>query len=132
MEWHTKSVKEILRELHTTKAGLTELEAKKRLKQVGLNEFIERKKVIPLTIFLNQFKSFLVLILIAAVLISILINEILDAFIILVIVFLNSFLGFVQEYKAEKAVTALKKLIIPKNFIIGKKESCKRSAFLVS
>ncbi len=93
--------------------GLTEAEAGRRLKQWGPNVIQEKKQKNVLEIFLNQFKDFMVLVLLAATLVSGILKEYSDAIIIITIVFLNAFLGFLQEFKAERSFSALKKLSSP-------------------
>lgn len=90
--------------------GLTESEAKKRLKEIGPNTLKEKKKKTPFQLFLDQFKDFMITVLISASLIAGIIGEWSDTIIILVIVILNAIMGFVQEYRAEKALEALKKM----------------------
>ncbi len=94
--------------------GLKEKEAKRRLLKNGLNSLKEKKKLSPAGIFLNQFKEFMVLILLVATLLSGLLGEYTDALAIIIIIFVNAFLGFLQEFKAEKSLAALKKLITPR------------------
>lgn len=124
MSWHELDVKEVLKNLESSQNGLSGQEARKKLIQYGPNELKEEKKISPLMIFLRQFKSFLIIILIAAAVISFLIESMLDTVVILIIVILNAVLGFVQEYKAEKAMEALKKLAAPKTLVLreGKKQ----------
>jgi len=110
---HTMSIEEVLKKLKSNLKGLSEEEAKKRLEQYGLNELVAAKKISPLKIFLEQFKDVLVIILIIATVISMLIGEILEASVIMAIVFACVILGFTQEYRAEKALEALKKLAAP-------------------
>ncbi|TFV94362.1 cation-translocating P-type ATPase [Algoriphagus kandeliae] len=90
--------------------GLTETEAKRRLEEVGPNTLKEKKKKTPFQLFLDQFKDFMITILISASLIAGIIGEWSDTIIILVIVILNAIMGFIQEYRAEKALEALKKM----------------------
>ncbi len=116
--WHTLSEKEIFKLLETTKNGLTSSEAEKRLRKFGPNEIVREKKHTPLQIFLQQFKSFLIIILIIATIVSLAVGEILNATVIFIILMINAFLGFFQEYKAEKAVEALKKMAAPKAIVI--------------
>lgn len=93
--------------------GLAVNEAKKRLKQVGPNQISEGEKASLFSVFLDQFKDFMVLVLLAATLISGLLGEYTDAIAIIAIVIMNSVLGFIQEMKAEKSLAALKKLSAP-------------------
>ena|GEM_PF-2705076 len=92
---------------------MSAIEAKERLKKFGYNELKEAKKISPFEIFVAQFKNVLILILLAAVAISASIGEAADAAVIFIIVFFAAVLGFVQEYKAERAMEALKKLAAP-------------------
>ena len=113
--WHTKQTKNIEHELKTNiLTGLSEAEARERLEEIGPNELEEKKGRSPFKIFVSQFNDFMIWILIAAALISgIVIREVTDAIVILVILVINSVLGFVQEYRAEKALAALKELAAP-------------------
>ena len=90
--------------------GLTSEQAKERLMRDGRNELIEEKKVPPIIKFLMQFNNFLVYLLIAAGVISIIFEDYIEAIIIFVIITLNGVLGFVQEYQAEQSLAALKEL----------------------
>ncbi|SDB97275.1 Ca2+-transporting ATPase [Melghirimyces thermohalophilus] len=93
--------------------GLTETAAKKRRNQVGPNRLTEGSSLSPAVLLLNQFKDFMVLVLLAATLVSGLLGEYTDAIAIIAIVVLNAILGFVQEFRAEKSLTALKELSAP-------------------
>ena len=93
-------------------SGLTSAEAGKRLAQFGPNVLAGGARVLPLKIFLSQFKSFLVVILMIAAIFSFFVGEDLDAIVILAIVVLNAGFGFIQEYRAENAIAALKKLVV--------------------
>src|SRR3989338_7231366 len=115
---HYKKIEDIFRELSTNKEGIAEAEAAERLKKYGLNEIREEKKIFPLKIFLQQFNSTVVYILIAALVISIIIGERVDAIVIGIILILNSLFGFYQEYKAEKSIEALKKMASLKATVI--------------
>lgn len=107
---HHKTIEQVLKELNTSTKGLSQSEAEERLKQFGLNEIKEAKKISPFEIFINQFRSIVVWILIAATIISGFLGEYADAIVILAIVILIAILGFAQEYKAEMAIAALKRL----------------------
>src|SRR3989339_484969 len=112
--WHAMDVEEVLKELGTdSKKGLVKDEADKRLKEYGFNELRKAKKISPFTIFLNQFNNILVIILIIAIILSALIGEYIDAGIIGIIVIFVAILGFVNEFRAEKALDALKKMLSP-------------------
>lgn len=106
--------KEIVKVLDTDfTEGLTEREVNNRQKQHGLNALEEGEKPSALLLFFNQFKDFMVLVLLGATLISGLLGEVVDAIAIIAIVVINAFLGFFQERKAEKSLDALKELSAP-------------------
>jgi Ca2+-transporting ATPase len=111
--WHSQSAEEVLAQLASTSEGLSSHEAAQRLATNGRNELKEGKPISPLQIFLGQFKSLIIWILIAAGVISGLLGERVDAIAILAIVILNAVIGFYQEFKAEKSIAALKKLTAP-------------------
>jgi len=113
MDWHLKDVKEIIEQTRSSHDGLSSEEAARRLEEYGPNELIEKKKKPPLMIFLDQFKDFMILVLITASVISGFIGEVSDTIAIIVIVVLNAVIGFIQEYRAEKAMAALKKMSAP-------------------
>jgi len=107
---YQKEVDKVLKELKTSDKGLTSHEAEQKLHQYGYNELEKEEGVHPLKIFFQQFSSPLVWILIVALGISIFLNEVVDAIVIGVIIVLNAVLGFVQEYRAEKSIDALRKM----------------------
>jgi len=112
--WHTKSVSEILKELATNEAnGLSASEVKDRLRIYGSNELTERDRKKTWVILLEQFTSTLVIILIIAATISGFLGKPTETIAILAIVFLFAILSFIQEYRAEKAIAALKNLTVP-------------------
>ena len=113
-EYYQLDSKEVLKKLETSNEGLSHEEAEKRLKQYGLNQLEEKKGVSPFKIFLKQFKDPVIMILLAAILISVLVKEFLDAGVIAAILILNAIIGFSQEYRAEKAIQLLKKMSTPK------------------
>ena len=114
MIWHTVDVKTALQELKSDpKQGLTATEANNRLAEIGPNELIEKSGRTPLKILWEQVRATMVLILLAAALIAFLLSDYQDAFAILAIVVLFVLLGFFQDYRAEKAISALKKMSIP-------------------
>ncbi len=93
--------------------GLSTKEAEKRQKNYGLNEIFHKKKSSPIVIFLSQFNDFIVWVLIAATVISGLMGDMADAITILIIVVVNAIMGFIQEYRTEKSLEALKELAAP-------------------
>lgn len=109
--WEEMTAAKVVQDLQTDSVkGLSVNEARRRLSLVGLNQLKEQKKISPLALFFSQFSDFMVLVLIAAALISALLKEYADALTILAIIILNACLGFVQEYRAEKSLEKLKKL----------------------
>lgn len=110
MTWHTSDTNKIFDELKTRPEGISAAEAGTRLQQYGRNELQEKKKRAPWVMFLLQFKDMMILILMAAAIVSGVAGDLKDAIVILVIVLLNAIVGFVQEYRAEKAMEALKKM----------------------
>lgn len=114
MKYHEMNTKEVEEALNTDlSSGLTSADVKKRLKQYGNNELEEGEKQSVLLLFFSQFKDFMVLVLLAATLISGFLGEYIDAIAIIAIVVINAFLGFFQEIKAEKSLQALKELSAP-------------------
>lgn len=118
MHWHQKEINEVVEGLSSSLQGITSAEAQKRLNEYGPNELKEKKKKTPFMMFLDQFKDFMILVLIAAAVISGFIGELSDTIAIIVIVALNAVIGFVQEYRAEKAMAALKKMAAPTATVI--------------
>jgi Ca2+-transporting ATPase len=126
--WHAKKIDEVMHDLDVTHEGLTSQEAQERLKKHGYNELIAKKRKSALSMFLGEFKDIFILLLIAATIFSAIIGyydvvsgaeegvmeAMADAIIIGAIVILVAITGFVQEYRAEKAIEAMKKLTAPK------------------
>ena len=112
--WHSMDVTEVLGDLETDPhKGLSEDEAERRLQKYGHNELKKEEKISPFILFLNQFKNILILILLIAIVLSALVGEVVDAAIIGIIVVFCAVLGFIQEYRAERALEALKKMLSP-------------------
>ncbi|MFH1032354.1 MAG: calcium-translocating P-type ATPase, SERCA-type [Chloroflexota bacterium] len=116
--WHNLESQEVLTTLNTSTAGLSQEEAKRRLGEFGPNELVEKKKISPWAIFLEQFKNFLIIILLVAVVLSAILGEVADAIVIAIIVVFAAGLGFIQEYRAERALEALKKMAAPTATVI--------------
>ncbi|MFQ5400262.1 MAG: cation-translocating P-type ATPase [Anaerolineae bacterium] len=113
-DWYRLDIDETIELLQTDlETGLTEAEASQRLQQVGRNELIDRGSRNPLLILWDQLREIMVVILIIAAVVSAVLGEYNDVIVILAIVVLNAILGFTQEYRAERAIAALKKLAVP-------------------
>ena len=113
-EWYQLEINQVIEKLQTEpKNGLSVSEAKNRLEKYGLNELVEKGAKSAWLILWDQMKELMVVVLLVAALVSILLGEYSDAIIILAIVVLNAFIGFSQEYRAEQAIAALKKLSVP-------------------
>lgn len=104
--------------LKSFEKGLSLKEAKENLERFGINEIEIEKRKKPLSIFLDQFKDILVLILAVSTALSFLLGEFLDAIVIFFLIILNGTLGFIQEYKAERALESLKNYISYKAKVI--------------
>lgn len=114
MKFHEMNETEVEQALNTdVSTGLTDDDVKKRRSQYGKNELEEGEKQSALLLFFSQFKDFMVLVLLAATLISGLLGEYIDAVAIIAIVIINGLLGFFQERKAERSLQALKELSAP-------------------
>jgi len=111
VNWHTLNADTVLNLLGSSRSGLSNEESARRLEKYGSNELKEEEKVSPLKIIVEQFKQFLIIILLVATTISLFLGELTDAVVIFAIVIASAVLGFVQEYRASKAVEALKKLV---------------------
>lgn len=111
MEAYKLSTKEVLSAFSTsTKSGLTSKKADQLHQSIGYNELDQQKRDSPFVVFINQFKSFIIYILLFAVVISLVQKEFVDAIVILIILLVNAIIGFIQEMNAQKAIDSLKKL----------------------
>lgn len=109
--WHTLSAEETAQKLKTTsQAGLSHDEAVKRYAQYGANALNETKRRSPWRMLLDQFSEFMILVLIAAAIISGIVGDIEDTIAIIVIITLNAVIGFIQEYRAERSMAALRRM----------------------
>jgi Ca2+-transporting ATPase len=123
--WHAIKAEEALRALRSDiHQGLNSDEVGRRQDEYGFNELTKEKKASRLSLFISQFKNVLIIILLAATVLSILVGEIFDAVLIAAIVLFSAVLGFVQESKAERALEALKKMLSPTITVLrdGKEE----------
>ncbi|MEM2158330.1 MAG: HAD-IC family P-type ATPase, partial [Sulfolobales archaeon] len=112
ISWHSHTVEEVLQKLNSRLGGLTSKEVEERLQTYGRNELVAKKKS-PLELLLKQFANFLIGILLVATVISFILGEVIDATAILIIVMIMAIMGYVQEFRAERTLEALKKLAAP-------------------
>ncbi len=111
--WHNLTSEESLKTINSDTSGLISAEVEKRLIEYGPNEIKKSKKIAPWQLFLEQFKDLLIIILLVAVVLSAVLGETVDAIVIFIIILFAAGLGFIQEYRAEKSIEALKKMAAP-------------------
>jgi P-type Ca2+ transporter type 2C len=116
--WHSLSTQETLDLIHSSSEGLTKNEAAARLEQSGLNELVSGGRVSALSLFIEQFKNIFVIILLLAAIISFFLGHGIESIAITVIVLFAVILGFVQEYRAERAIEALREMAAPTASVI--------------
>ena len=117
--WHCLSPAEVLEKMNTDpKKGLSDREGRERLAHYGPNLLVKTARISPWRLFLNQFSDFMVLVLLAATAVSGFLGEYADAVTIMIIVVVNAVLGFVQEYRAERSLEALKQMTAPEAKLI--------------
>jgi Ca2+-transporting ATPase len=110
MNWHLLPISEISQLLNTSPSGIDNISAAQRLEEYGKNQITDKKKKSVFQMLLHQLTDFMILILIAAAIISGVLGDVTDTVIILAIIILNAVVGFIQEYRAEKAMEALKQM----------------------
>ncbi len=118
MKWNNLTVDETLKKLNADLNGLSSEEAQKRILSYGNNELIEEKKDGPLKLFLTQFLDILIILLIVAAVAAFFVGDLIDSIVILIVVILNAIVGFIQEYRAEKAMEKLKEMISNEALVI--------------
>ena len=116
--WHSLEADEVLQRLETSSQGLTTAVAQQRQAEYGSNTIPEKKRRSLLAILLGQFSDFMILVLLAAALISGFIGDAQDTIAILVIVLLNAIIGAIQEVRAERAVAALREMSAPEAHVV--------------
>lgn len=116
--WHNLSIETSFQQLKTSKNGLPEREAKRRLEKFGLNKLPEEKRLTAVKVFLNQFKSPLIYILVIAGFVTLILKHLTDSVVIFSAVFLNAGIGFFQENKASKIFDKLKTLVKEEAIVI--------------
>src|SRR5438445_4053082 len=124
-DWHALRPEAVLQRLESSPIGLTTRESAARLARVGPNELVQTMRISPLRILLSQFTDVLVIVLIIAAIISAALglaqnetSDLYDAILIIAIVIMNAVLGFLQEYRAERSLEALKTLAAPRAHVV--------------
>lgn len=117
-DWYQHDVKEVFEMLQTSPDGLASAETEKRIRIFGPNKLVSEEKINKLKILFHQFTSPLIYILMVAAVVTAFLEEYIDMGVILAVIVLNAIIGFMQEYKAEESVRALKKLVVPKARVI--------------
>jgi len=123
--WHTLSIDEALAQVNSQPEGLSGAEASRRLSEYGANELQAAHRISAWEILLEQFKNVLILILLAATAISLFLGHGVESIVIAVIVLFAVFLGFIQEYRAERAIEALKQMAAPTATVLRDGEEVK-------
>lgn len=122
MNWYHASLPEAFNSLGSNEEGLTNEAAEKKLQANGKNELVEGSKRSIAAMLLSQFADVMIIILLAAAVVSGFIGDLTDTIVILVIVLLNAVIGFVQEYRAEKAMQALKSMAVTQAKVLRNKQ----------
>ena len=118
LSWHSFPKTRVFDLLNSSDEGLSVKDAERRLEKFGYNEIEKKNKIKIFELFFRQFKSFLIIILIIAAIFSLIVGEFVEAVVISLILMGNASLGFFQEYKAEKAIEALRKMSSPKAIVL--------------
>jgi len=118
MNWYQREIDQVFEELNISEHGLTDAEVRERLAKFGPNKLAEEERVGVLKILLDQFKSPLIYILLVACVVTFFLEEYKDTGVIGAVVLLNALIGFIQEYRAEKQVQALKKMVVAKALVL--------------
>lgn len=117
-KWHSLDVDDAVSALNSGRNGLSADEARRRLDEYGKNELGKEQAISPYHIILQQLKSPLIYVLLVAAVISFAVNHLIDAFVILGVVVINTIIGFIQEFRAEKAMEALRQLAAPTAIVL--------------
>ncbi|WMW24039.1 cation-translocating P-type ATPase [Methanolobus sediminis] len=121
MEQENVILEDVFAEMKSSRVGLSEQEAQERLASFGKNELTEKKKTTALKVFAGQFVNLIVWVLAAAAVISLAIGETIDFWVIMFTIAVVITLGFIQEYRAEKAMEALKSIVQPETTVLRDK-----------
>jgi Ca2+-transporting ATPase len=116
--WYAKKSEDVFEELKSRVEGLTQAQAEERLGEYGPNEIQAAKRISAWEILIEQFKNVLILILLGATVLSLFLGHGVESIVIAVIVLFAVFLGFIQEYRAERAIEALREMAAPTAFVL--------------
>lgn len=122
IDWHTQSVEDVLSQLKTQPSGLNQEESSKRQILFGLNQIPEKPKASVIIRFLRHFNNILIYVLLIAACITAFLNHWIDTSVILAVVIVNAFIGFIQEGKAEKALDAIRQMLSLKATVVRENE----------
>ena len=111
-QFYSQRIEEVIKKLDSNVKGLSNEQTKKKLEKTGFNEIPEKKALHPILVFLKQFNNALIYILVVATIISFLLHHLIDAYVIIAVMIINATIGFFQEYRAEKEIKLLKKMIV--------------------
>ncbi len=114
MDWYQQDIKGVFRKLNTSEQGLLNEEIEKRLEEFGPNRLAAEKKISRLKMLYHQFRSPLIYILLIAAVVTVILHEYIDTGVIMAVVILNAVIGYIQEFRAEESIRALKKLVVPR------------------
>ena len=114
MNWYQLSSEEVMKKLGSSHNGLTDAEVERRLAEFGRNRLAEEERISRIHIIIHQFTSPLIYILMLAAGVAFLLREFIDAGVIAAVLVLNALIGYLQEYKAEESVRALKRMVVPR------------------
>ncbi|GAB2697155.1 hypothetical protein GCM10011495_36920 [Hymenobacter frigidus] len=128
MDYHLVPVEEVARSLGTTPAGLTAATARQRLAEHGPNQIADARRKSVGQLLLHQFTDMMILVLIAAAILAGVVGQMKSTYVILAIVLLNALVGFMQEYRAEKAMAALKKMAASQAQVLRDKQAVRVAA----
>lgn len=124
INWYNKTIDETLAATGSSKIGLTEEGVRKALAEYGRNELVETKKKSVVSVFLGQFNDFMIIVLLVAAIMSGFSGALVDSIVIIAIVFINAVVGFIQEYRAEKTMDALRSMATPKVPVVRNGKVC--------
>ncbi|PVX44370.1 Ca2+-transporting ATPase [Flavobacterium sp. 103] len=128
MNWHLLPLPEIAQLLNSSPKGLDSVTASELLLEYGKNQIEDQKKKTAFQMFLQQFTDFMIIVLIAAAIISGILGDLIDTIIILAIIIINAIIGFIQEFRAEKAMEALQNMVASTALVLREENPIEKPA----